>query len=100
MFQVVADPASKVDATHSLGGNVSALFADYRDASAPKAVLAIDIFVADNRGTTEEIVFQRSYREAITLTDRAPESLVRGWSTALGKILAALEKDLARAALK
>ena len=100
LFQVVADPASKVDATHSLGGNVSALFADYRDASAPKAVLAIDIFVADNRGTTEEIVFQRSYREAITLTDRAPESLVRGWSTALGKILAALEKDLARAALK
>lgn len=100
LFQVVADPASKVDATHSLGGNVSALFADYRDASAPKAVFAIDIFVADNRGTTEEIVFQRSYREEVTLTDRAPESLVRGWNTALGKILTALEKDLAQAALK
>ena len=100
LFQVVPDPASKVDATHGLGGNVSALFADYRDASAPKAVLAVEFFVADNRGTTEEIVFQRSYREEITLTDRAPESLVRGWNTALGKILTALEKDLAQAALK
>jgi hypothetical protein len=97
---VAADPASKVDATHGLGGNVSALFADYRDASAPKAVLAVEFFVADNRGKTEEIVFQRSYREEITLTDRAPESLVRGWNTALGKILTALEKDLAGAALQ
>lgn len=100
LFQVVADPASKVDATHGLGGNVSALFADYRDASAPKAVFAVEFFVTDTQGTTEEIVFQRSYREEVTLTDRAPESLVRGWNTALGKILASLEKDLAVAALK
>ena len=100
LFQVVADSSSKVDATHGLSGNVSALFADYREASAPKAVLAVEFFVTDNRGAEEQIMFQRSYREEIVLTDRAPESLVRGWSTALGKILASLEKDLAQAALK
>jgi hypothetical protein len=42
------------------------------------------------------IVFQKKYRRKITIKERSPESLVRGWSEGLKQIMADLRGDLAR----
>ena len=39
------------------------------------------------------VLFQKSYRE-VTTGAQGPETAVRGWNAALGRILAALEGDL------
>jgi hypothetical protein len=41
------------------------------------------------------VLFQKSYREAVAVTGEEPEAVIAGWNGALGKILAALEADLA-----
>ena len=100
LFRYVLDPASKADATHSLEGNVSAIYGDYRDAASSKAVLAVEFFLTNDQAVSPEIVFHKSYRQEVPLENRALETLAKGWGKALEQILTALEQDLAAARLK
>jgi uncharacterized lipoprotein YmbA len=100
LFRFVLDSASKADATHSLEGNVSALYGDYRDAASPKAVLAVEFFLTNDQAASSEIVFHKSYRQEVPLENRAPETLAKGWGKALELILTALEQDLVKVQLK
>ena len=100
LFRYVLDPASKSDATHSLEGNVSALYGNYRDPASPKAVLAVEFFLTNDQAVSPEIVFHKSYRQEVPLENRAPETLAKGWGKALEQILAALEQDLNKVQLK
>ena len=100
LFRYVLDPASKADATHSLEGNVSALYGDYRNGASPKAVLAVEFFLVNDQPASPEIVFHKSYRQEVSLENRAPETLAKGWGKALEQILSGLEQDLAKASLK
>lgn len=94
LFRAVLDPTSKADATHTLEGNVTALYGDYRDQAAPKAVLAIQFVLLHEEGAAPQIVFQRGYRQEVPLDGRGAEALAKGWSKALAQILTALEGDL------
>jgi uncharacterized lipoprotein YmbA len=100
LFRFVLDPASKADATHSLEGNVSALYGDYRDAASSKAVLAVEFFLVNDQSASPEIVFHKSYRQEVPLENRAPETLAKGWGKALEQILTGLEHDLTSALSK
>lgn len=100
LFRFVLDPASKADTTHSLEGNVSALYGDYRDAASPKAVLTVEFFLVNDQPASPEIVFHKSYRQEVPLDNHAPETLAKGWGRALEQILTALEQDLAATQLK
>jgi cholesterol transport system auxiliary component len=97
LFRFVLDPASKADATHSLEGNVSALYGDYRDAASSKAVLAVEFFLVNDQSASQEIVFHKSYRQEVLLENRSPETLAKGWGKALDQILTGLEHDLTSA---
>jgi len=97
LFRFVLDPATKAEATHSLEGNVSALYGDYRDAASSKAVLAVEFFLTNDQPVSPEIVFHKSYRQEVPLENRAPETLAKGWGKALEQILTALEQDLVKA---
>ena len=97
LFRFVTDPASKADATHSLEGNVSALYGDYRDPASPKAVLAVEFFLVNDQPASPEIIFHKSYRQEVPLENRAPETLAKGWGKALEQILTGLEHDLTSA---
>jgi cholesterol transport system auxiliary component len=94
LFRAVLDPASKADATHYLEGNVTALYGDYRETAAPKAVFAIQFVLLNEQSTTSQIVFQRGYSQEVPLEGRGSESLAKAWSKALAQILTSLEGDL------
>jgi len=94
VVRAVLNPGNKVIATHILEGNVTELFADLRDAKSAQAVLAIQFTVTDEQSPTARIVFHKSYRQALSLTQRTPEAMARAWSDDLTAILQQLETDL------
>jgi hypothetical protein len=96
LFSHVLDPGSKADATHSLEGNVLALYGDFRQAGSPKAVLAVQFSLLNDLAASPAIVFHKGYRQEMPLENRAPETLAKGWGAALEQILRALEQDLAQ----
>ena len=95
LFGAVLEPASKAEATHSLEGSVTALYADLRDAAAPKAVMEIHLLLLKDSSASPEIVLDKTYRQAVPLENRQPAALAAGWSKGLAQILTALEQDLA-----
>ena len=94
-FRAVLDPASKLDATHSLEGNVTALYADFRDKSAPKVVLGIHFLLVSDQGPSPQIAFQKDYRQEASAETRSPAALTKAWNDVLAKVLTDLERDLA-----
>jgi cholesterol transport system auxiliary component len=96
LFRAVLDPMSKVEATHSLEGNITDLYADFKDKTAPKSVLAVQFILTNDEGMSPQIVFYRNYRQEVPVERRDAEGLARGWSEALAHILTAFEQDLAK----
>ncbi len=95
LFRAVLGPASKLDSTYSLEGNVTALYGDFRETAAAKAVLEIHFLLVNDQGPSPQIVFQKSLRQEAQPDDRSPDALVKAWGIALAKVLADLERDLA-----
>ena len=93
LFSAVVGTGSSVPETHILEGNVTSLYADQRSSS---AVLEIQFMLVRVSADPAAVLFQKSYREVSTGA-QGPETCVRGWNAALGRILAALEGDLAKA---
>jgi len=96
IFSNVVDSTSQVMDTHLLEGMVNALYGDYRDRSAPKAVLEVQFFLLKNKNETYGVAFSRSYHKAVPFAsggkDAAP--LAAAYNQALAEILGELEKDL------
>ncbi|KAF0232699.1 MAG: hypothetical protein FD177_2296 [Desulfovibrionaceae bacterium] len=96
IFSNVVDSTSQVMDTHLLEGMVNALYGDYRDRAAPKAVLEVQFFLLKNRNETYGVVFSKSYRKAVPFTaggkDASP--LAAAYNQALTEILVELEQDL------
>jgi cholesterol transport system auxiliary component len=92
LFSAVVGTGSSVPETHILEGNVTALYADPRSSS---AVLEIQFMLVRVSADPAAVLFQKSYREVSTGA-QGPETCVRGWNGALGRILASLEVDLAK----
>ena len=94
LFQHVVASTSQLQASYILEGLVSALYGDYREGTAPKAVLGIQFFLVRDVAARSEIVFQKEYRKEIATGQRSPKTLVEGWNQALREILASFEEDL------
>ena len=99
-FRAVLDPASKLDSTHSLEGNVTAFYADFREKAAPRVVLQIHFLFVNDLGASPQIAFQKTYRQEIRAKTRSPEALIGAWSSALAEILGDLDRDLAGASVR
>lgn len=97
LFQFVLDAPSKGEQTHSLEGNVLALYGDFRDGASPKAVLETEFFLFNEQTASPQIIFHQRYRQEVALENRAPETLANGWSKAAQKTFTDLEADLAKA---
>ncbi len=100
LFQAVVDSSSSLDATHVLEGSVTALYGDYRQKEAPKAVLDFQVVLINEGASHTEIVFRREYRQVVDMANMSPDTLASGWNEGLRQILAALEKDLRKVDLK
>jgi hypothetical protein len=78
----------------ALETNVTALYGDYSEKAAPKAVIeARFVLVREQRGAYK-VVFERVYREAEPLASEKPEDLVKGFGLAYRRMLARLTADL------
>lgn len=94
IFRNVLPPGITLEATHALDGTISALYGDFQNPSAPKAVVAAEFFLSSDQTSLSEIVFHKNYRQEIAIDGRQPEALAKGWTEALARIFASLEQDL------
>lgn len=98
IFAYVINSSSQLQPTHRLEGTVNALYGDFRNAEASRAVLEIEFFLSRQNPTGSEIVMNKRYSKSVPLSGRSPEALVRGWNEGLEAILASLVADLKTAA--
>ncbi len=92
--QAILDRSSRLRPTNIIEGNLVALYGDFRDEENPRAVIEIDFLVMDIRPLEPQIIFNKSYRESIPITESTAEALVIGWNEGLRMILTAFEKDI------
>lgn len=94
LAQYVVSAASQAEPTLVLEGTVDALYGDFRDRNAPKAVLEMEFFLAKESPSKSEIVLRRRYTKSVAVSGRTPEGLVKGWNDGLNEIAGALAADL------
>lgn len=94
LFQYVVNSASPVESTHQLQAIVDALYGDFTEEGAGKAVLRISFVMSRDAPQNPEAVFQKSYEKIIPLQERSPEALVQGWNRALAEVVSGLVSDL------
>ena len=99
LFQHVIDSSNQLPPTHTLEAAVTALYGDFRNSGAPKAVLEMECFISKSTAGKSEIVVQKRYAKAVALEGRSPDALVKGWNRALEAILTDLIADLKSASL-
>ncbi|MCC6609047.1 MAG: hypothetical protein IT515_05155 [Burkholderiales bacterium] len=95
LFAAVREPGSPIGAPYVLDGLVTELYADARDSRQTFAVVTIR-FHLHRENDRDNPLFEREYTERVGAGDGAPAALARGYSAALGRILARLETDLSR----
>ena len=94
IFKRIRVPGSQLDSTHLLEANITALYADVRDKSSPRAVMELRAFLIDNDNTPESVVLGETYRASCPLQSNTPDDLVEALDKCLAEILTSLEKDL------
>jgi ABC-type uncharacterized transport system auxiliary subunit len=94
VFEHVIDSSSQLSPTYALEAAVNALYGDFRNGSAPKAVVEMEFFVTKETAGKSEILMQKRYSKAAGLGGRSADALVKGWDQALDEILADLVVDL------
>jgi cholesterol transport system auxiliary component len=100
VFKYVISASSQSQPSYVLEGAVNALYGDFRNADAPRAVLEMEFFFSSDMPAKPGVLMQKRYAQSIPLTGRSPEALVRGWNQGLEEILTALAVDLKAAVLK
>ncbi|HJT22838.1 MAG TPA: ABC-type transport auxiliary lipoprotein family protein [Nitrospira sp.] len=98
-FTFVLKGTNHIEPTHVLEGNVTEFYGDYRVDGAPKAVFGIDLHLLDARDE-RQVLFTRTYRRQMPLTDRSPDRLAAGLTQAVREVLADLDRDLAELPLE
>jgi cholesterol transport system auxiliary component len=94
LFKYVMSSSSPFEPTVELEGVISALYGDYRDTKAPKAVLEMQFFLVRNVSSQPVIVFGKTYHEEILIKGNSPDDLVASWNLAIEHILSKLETNL------
>ena len=93
-FESVVDMASGIPAQYVLEGSVTSLYGDYSNKTAPKAVMAISIFLLDDREASLQVIFKKDYGGAASIEPGSVDSLVKGWGAAFRQILEQMTADL------
>jgi cholesterol transport system auxiliary component len=96
-FKTVKQPDTRTPADYVLEATVTELYGDFRPGRVPAAVMTIQFTLVDLRGVSTRVGLERTIGRRIDLSRASPETLVRGYGTALGEILTALARELNRA---
>lgn len=91
--RVVPAGTAPEDGDFLLEGFVSDLYADAREKPAA-GVVGVSFYLTRTTYPSA-VVWSRDYRERVALATSTPEALANAWNEALGRVLAALVRDLA-----
>lgn len=90
----VRQPGSPLDADLVVQPRLVSLYADYRDTSKPRAVVAVIIVLVQRDSSGDRQLFERVYRREIPMREVSPSAAVEGWSLALAGIFGQFTRDL------
>ena len=99
IFAHVINSSSELFPNYRLEGTVNALYGDFRNLNAPKAILEIQFFLTSPAAGQNRVLLDRSYSKSVSLNARTPEALVKGWDEGLSAVLVSLIADLKAANL-
>ena len=91
LFAWVLDKGSCIEPTHTLEGNITALYGDLRE---QKSTMEIRIFLIANVARKESTILAKNYKASHGLNSKTIESLIEAFDSCLIQILTELEKDL------
>jgi uncharacterized lipoprotein YmbA len=94
LFARVLPVGSPLEPAYALEANVTAMYGDFTNKSAPAAVMEIRFFLLSSRDAGQSVVFAQTYRAAAPLPARTADALVGALSKDLAEILTRLEADL------
>ncbi len=94
--RVIPAGTAPEEGDYVLEGFVSDLYADAREKPAA-GVVGVNFYLT-RTAFPSAVVWSRDYRERMPLAASTPEALAQAWNEALGRVLAALVRDLASAA--
>lgn len=95
LFESVWDVRSVVPPALMLEGGVIDLYADYRNAGPPVAVIDLSFALVDVQQPTPTVAFHDHYRVEVPASADTADALVVAWDAALRDVLARFEADLA-----
>lgn len=93
-FKYVIGPSNPLRPDLVLEGSVNALYGDFRNLAAPRAMMEIEFFLHNEDTTKAGIVLHKRYTHSVVIEGRSADALVKGWNGSLNEILAALIADL------
>jgi hypothetical protein len=96
LFDQVLVPGSRVEPTHTLEGDIVALYGDLRDPAAPVAVMELRCFLVADEKSAQNGVFARNYKSVKPLQVDSTDGLLEAFDACLVEILTDLEKGLAQ----
>lgn len=96
IFSNVMEEGSIVNADFALEGSVTSLYGDFRDRTAPKAVLEVQVFLLQNGIESYNVLFQKTYRQETPFVFSGADSsaLAGALNAGLAEILKEFEGDL------
>ena len=100
LFDQVLVPGSRFQPTHTLEGNILALYGDLRDAAAPAAVMELRCFLIADEDAAPRVLLARNYTSVKPLQADSAEGLVEALDACLVEILTNLERDLAQSVME
>ncbi len=94
LFERVLDKGSYTEPTHTLEGNITALYGDFRESSSPLAVMEMRVFLIEHKARKESVILGKTYGASVNLKSQDAEGLIEAFNGCLGQILTELEKNL------
>jgi cholesterol transport system auxiliary component len=71
------------------------LYGDFRDRDQPAAVLHLRFALSDlEEGRLVRTIYERDFPQRLPISERSPEQLVAGWSSALEQAMSTLTEEL------
>ena len=94
LFGQVLDAGSYLEPTHTLEGNIVALYGDVREASSPAAIIEVRFFLIENADSEKIVLWGKLYKGSCQAGAQTADSLIEAFDRCLENILTELEEDL------
>lgn len=83
LFRNVAEPGEGGGQTYVVDCDVTALYGDFRNPSAPRAVLTMEFQIFRRTSSGLELAMKKRFSEAVPFAERRPEVMIDAWNSGL-----------------